>query len=216
MSATIGTDADTGMTTIKFDSTGRTVQFTKGESDDFRLRMEIIKTQGKLSKESIGSQSIFVLQELGEALEEENMDLVRSIWKQLGEKVVEKGILNNMIEKIEYENPFSLYFINNELASKEYLREALKVSEKVKEIIDSLAHGLIVLEIPANYKNKKLVQQEQLVQAADGIKAYYDLKTGLSDTSSREAVIDYLGGLLEPTFDNATTRQLMQDLFYNL
>ncbi len=206
MSATIGTNLDTGMTTITFDSTGRMVQFTKPESDDFKLRMLIIKAEGKIAQESIGSKAVYALQQLGEAIEDGELGSILAIWHSIGSGVVKDGVLNNVIEKIDYDNPFSLYHINDNTADNIDLRRALVVSNKVKEIIDNLVQAIILLEITSEYGNL-------LPQAIEDIRVYYDQKVGLADTGSREAMADYFEGLLEPIFDAVDYTRMRKDFF---
>jgi hypothetical protein len=209
MSAIIGTDLETGMTTITFDSTGRMVQFTKGESDDFRLRMLIIKAEGTISKESIGSQAVYALQQLGEAIASGDHELVSTLWTEIGENVVADGVANNIIQKIHYDNPLSLYHINDNNSDDIDLRRALVVSKKVKEAIVSLVNAISDLEITGDYNNL-------LPFTADKIKVYYDQKVGLSDTASREKMAAYFEGLLKDIFDADDCTQMRQDFFMHL
>jgi hypothetical protein len=53
MSVTIGKNLDTGMTTLKFDSTGRTVELMPSESEDFEKKLKLLKIEWKIQKESI-------------------------------------------------------------------------------------------------------------------------------------------------------------------
>jgi hypothetical protein len=207
MYVTMGTDADTGMTSLTFDGSGRTVQLTPNESVDFEYFLRGIKATGKMTQESIGSKAVHALQLLGEAIEEGDPETISALWLGSGEKIVEAGILNNVIEKIQFENPFSLYYINDPDADKEDMRKALVVSKQVKKIIDDLAKAIIELEITCVYNNL-------LPQAADDIKAFRDTKVGLFDTASREAMVDYFEGLLEPIFDAVDYTEMRQD-FYN-
>lgn len=52
MSLTYGSDSNTNMSTLKFDSTGRTVQFTPEESRDFTNFLLKMKAEGKIKQES--------------------------------------------------------------------------------------------------------------------------------------------------------------------
>jgi len=171
--------------------------------------MMIIKAEGKLEKESIAPKAVYLLKQLGEVIEEGNTELVSTIWNQLGTKIVDEAILNNIIQTVKYENPFALYHINNNEAHDVDVRRALVVSNKVKIILDNLAQAIIDLEITSEYDNL-------LPDAADAIKAYYDQKIGLSDTASREAMVGYFEGLLEPTFDAVDYTQMRQDFYEHL
>lgn len=208
MSATIGKDLETGMTTITFDSTGRMVQFTKGESDDFDLRMLIVKAESKLSKESIGSKAVYALQQLGEAIEGGDPETIAALWLA-NSKIVDAGVLNNIIEEIQYDNPFSLFYINDKTADKEDVQRALVVSTKVKDTIDTLAKAISDLEMTSEYVNL-------LPFAAQDIRTFYDSYVGLADTVSREKMADYFEGLLEKIFDAVDYTQMRQDFVIHL
>jgi len=184
MSVTFGKNIDTGMTTLKFDSTDRTVEFTPTESNDFDIFLETIKTQGKVLKQSIGSKAVYALQQLGAAVEEGDPEIIASTWLS-NRKIVDQAVLNNIIEKIEYENPFCLYFINDDNADIEKRQKALVISMKIKKILDDLVENMSEMEITSEY-------EVCFIMASSDIKAFYDDGVGVSDTVLREAIHDYL------------------------
>jgi hypothetical protein len=51
LGVTFGKNLDTNMSSLKFDSTGRTVEFTPEESADFDTFLKGIKTMGKIEQE---------------------------------------------------------------------------------------------------------------------------------------------------------------------
>ena len=191
MSATIGKDVETGMTTITFDSTGRMVRLSKGESDDFELRMLIIKAEGSLAKESIGSKAVYALQQLGEAIVEGDPELIASIWLGTGEKIVAAGLLNNIIETMPLDNPFHLYHINDNKSSGEDVKNARIVSSAVKKLLDEMTVELLATISSGKYKDFGTADKI-IAPYIERIKRWYNNKVGLSDTRSREAMLEYM------------------------
>ena len=203
MSATIGKDLNTGMTTITFDSTGRMVQFTKGESDDFDLRMLIVKAEGGLAKESIGQKALIALQRLGEAVVKGDPEEIASTWLGDGSKIVSEAIINGMVTICSKpENPFRLYL------SSDTLDMVVAVTETVKIIIDELTQNIIDLEMTSEYDNL-------LPLAADRIKTLYNKEVGLSDTASREAMGEYFKDKFSDVFDIDEHLEMMTNDFMN-
>jgi hypothetical protein len=203
MSATIGKDSNTGMTTITFDSTGRMVQFTKGESDDFDLRMLIVKAEGGLAKESIGQKALIALQRLGEAIVKGDPEEIASTWLGDGSKIVSEAIINGMVTICSKpENPFSLFL------SSDTLDMVVDITEVVTAIIDELAQNIIDLEMTSEYDNL-------LPLAADRIKSLYHTGVGLSDTASREAMGEYFKDKFSEVFDVDEHLEMMTNDFMN-
>lgn len=162
MGATIGKNLDNGMTSITFDSTGRTVQFTKEESIDFDERMKIIRMEGKLQTKST--------------------PLV--------------------------DNPFSLYMDAPNLTVED-IERAIIVSHNVKKVINDLVSSISELEITSEY-------DELLFEAAQKIIYFYNEKVGLSDTASREAVVDYFEDRICVYFDAVDWEPMKQQLWQML
>jgi len=185
MSATIGKDLNTGMSTIKFDSTGRTVQFTPEESRDFTDKLRYIKAEGKIDKQSIGSQALYVLQLLGKAIEKGDPEDIATLWLGQGQKIVDSAVLNNMIEKVETPNPFGLYYISDNSAGDEERKlKAIKVSATIKNLVDELVRNISELEVESDYP-------ETLSETAVEIKALYKEHVGVGDTVTDECIVSY-------------------------
>jgi hypothetical protein len=199
MSATIGTDADTGETYITFDSSGRTINLTKGESDDFALRMLIEKAKGSLEKESLCKKAIDCLKELGEAFAEGDPNTITDIWFRDGEKIVikakELGILNANADK---ENPFQLFYINDNPClpdfNEEKAKEARLCSMAIKALLDDLFQKISDAE-------DTFAIDKEVEHYGELIARYGDKGIGVGDTATDEAISEYLEKKLETIFD---------------
>lgn len=206
---TIGKNLSTGMTTITFDSTGRMVQFTPEESKDFYNRMELFKIEGKLSKNSIASRSIVLLQKISNLFGIEDMDGVMDILEMDSTKsLLKDAIANHLIEEIKEEikedkdkkdmnvidNPFSLYMDSDNITRNDLIR-AINTSNAVKEILSIAISDIseLVLSFKDDDKNLEAIYKI----ASSQIRNYYEQKVGLSDTSSRESIGIYIQKKLE-------------------
>jgi len=206
MNATYGTNLDTGMSTITFDSTGRMVQFAPTESVDFDKFLRGIKMQGKICQDSIAHDGLIELQKLGKAIEEGDPNTISELWVFHAKKVLDKAILNGMIIKEETPNPFHLYYINDNQVDEEDVKMALKVSKTIEVHLDNLANQIIELDDTAEYG--KLLPSIVLE-----IKRLYHLGVGLSDTASREAMASYIEGRLLNHFEPHNYSQMSQALY---
>jgi hypothetical protein len=206
MSATIGKDLDTGMTTITFDSTGRMVQFTKGESDDFDLRMLIIKAEGGLAKESIGQKALVALQRLGEAIVKGDPEEIASIWIGDAGKIVSEGIINGMIPiKTEKPNPFHFFHINDDPNLPRYT-EALEAAAVhatcvITELLDKMIQDISDAEITSEYTNL-------MHPVANEINKFDNTGIGCGDTASDEEICRYLEASLSKIFDETDVKAM--------
>jgi len=209
MGATYGTSLDTKMSTITFDSTGRAVQFTVEESGDFETFLRGIKMQGKICKESIAHDALVELQKLGKAIEGGDPNTIADLWLFHAKRVLDKAVLNNMIPKEETLNPFALYFINDSPFDDEYdvekVKTALNVSKVVKDYLDELAGMLIAYDGPKSL-------EELMTPTAAAIRVFYDSDVGLSDTASRDSVIEYLDKFLAEKLHEKYREDIRQEL----
>lgn len=184
MSATLGKDLDTGMSTIKFDSTGRTVQFTPEESIDFDEKLRLIRAEGKLHHAEAGSKALHSLQLLGAAIENGDPEEISALWLGTGKNIVDSAILNNQLEKEETPNPFGLYYINVDGEEEEDRLKAIKVSATIKDFVDELVRGIAKLEITGEYG-------ELVSDTAVEIRALYEEHVGVGDTYTDELIVNY-------------------------
>jgi len=210
MGATIGKNLDTGMTSITFDSTRRTVQFTPEESDDFDQRMMIVKMEGKCSKESIGSKAVYVLKILGEAIAEGDPETIANIWLGQGKPIVEAGVLNNIIETVKIPNPFELFYINDNPESKDYdenkTQNAIKVSQMIQEILDKMIQDISDLEVTSEY---------EMVEYSKSIIKLRGENVGVGDTTTDESIAEYVKNKLKKIFGVDDALEMSND-FYDL
>ena len=196
MSATFGTNADTGMSSLKFNSTGRTVEFTPKESDDFAEFLQGIKMQGKLAKSDIGHQAIDCLVELGAAIEEGDPETIAQCWCGDGQSIVEKAIANNIIIKEARENPFQLFYIGESRRvdyELENIKKALEASKSIEEIIQQLADTIKPIETVYLDREAGVISHEVtelIVKAGNEIRGFRDYGVGVGDTATDEAIVD--------------------------
>jgi hypothetical protein len=208
MSATIGKNSDTGMMTLTFESTGRTSQFTKEETIDLEQRLHMIKMEGRMSKEAIGSKAVYALQQLGEAIEDGDPEVISAIWLGTGQKIVEAGVLNNIIQEVKPDNPFSLWMDAPNL-TKEDIKRAITVSNKVKEILDRLVEAVDAV------KNTDEIPP-LLDVASDEMRVFNSQRVGLSDTEARECVANYFKKRLVDIAAAGDAQLISDELFHRL
>lgn len=192
MSVTHGKNSDTGMSSLKFDSTGRTVEFTPEESKDFETFLRGIKMQGQMSKESIASRGVYALKDLGDAIANGDLDIINFIWNKTGSPIIREALLNGMVEEVPIDNPFDLFYINDKDASKANKRKAILVSKTVKTILDNMIDALVNAVIYAQFKKDDTCCDGIINPFVQNIKNRYGDKVGLSDTASKEAILEYL------------------------
>jgi hypothetical protein len=211
MSVTIGTNLDTGMTSITFNSTGRTVQFTPEESEDFKEKIQAIKIEGNLHKESIGLKSLHCLQLLGESIEEGDPETISAIWCGTGQKIVENATINGLIQKEEIPNPFALYHINSEtfsLIDEAKTKKAIKISNKIKELLDKMIKDIKKSDGSSDYF-------DIITPVAEKIISFENEGVGVGDTETDSCICNYVAEKLADILTKKEIESLSDD-FYNL
>lgn len=117
-------------------------------------------------------------------------------------RIKAEGKLQHQSDK--FDNPFRLFTYSDSLRAM-----SITVTGAVQVIIGELAQNIIDLEITSEYDNL-------LPLAADRIKSLYSTEVGLSDTSSREAMGEYLQEKLMEAFDAVDHIPMMQDFMNHL
>lgn len=209
MSATIGKNADTGMSTIKFDSTGRTVQFTPEESVDFDDKLRLIRAEGKLYHAIAGSEALDTLQLFGIAIEHDDLEGIVALWRETGKHIVNCAILNSQLEKVETPNPFGLYYINDDDVKEEDRLKAIKVSAGIKDFLNELTRGIAKLEITGEYS-------KLLSETAVEIKALYEEHVGVGERYTDERIVNYFEREIKQVLGEMDDKWLIENMVSDL
>lgn len=213
MSATYGTNSDTCMSSLKFNSTGRTVEFTVEESEDFEKFLLGIKMQGKLAKGEIGVKAADCLAQLGDAIEEGDPQTIADIWVRDGQRVVEAAVLNNIIIKEARHNPFALFYIGDSRRVDydfKNVKKALEVTKAIEKILNDLCDELAK---DTYQKSDDPKIQEAIHMSGIKIRSFRNKGVGVGDTAADGAIADKFRGKLMSSWCQKSAEDLSSELY---
>jgi len=211
MSVSIGKNMDTGIVSLRFDSTGRAVELMPEEGINLDNKMRMVRAEGRLIKDHIGKEALVFLQELGKAICDGDPNTIADMWVGNGSKIVEKAIKEGMLYQECIPNPFKLYYLGTQPCSDNYnekmVQKAIDCTTEIRAILNTLFQRIIHAE-------DMFTIDKEIEGYGKLICAYKGGGLGVGDTATDEAIQQYLIDKLETIFDEEDV-EIIGNCFYD-